>query len=821
MKKIFAFLLVITLLLPNLISCAKSTHYISLDAVPSVQSTSALAAKTVDSVNKVVGFQSKTNETDPSAYDIRYVMSIQKKVYDSIGIEIEFSYVENGRVKSKTYSAYIEKLYTSIQGGGETYTASSLGGDYLYTVCIEGIPNTVKADAGNMQVLLNPFGNKAEKRIDGVADLHGKITAFDVPMGNGVSVYNGTPDQSWYSDSQTEFILTTAAELMGFQALRKDGKTFEGKTVKLGADMVINEGTKAEVVARGSNNYVWENLTSTNYFKGTFDGQGHVISGVYMSFDAGYRGMFGVLTGTATIKDLTVCNSCFVTAAASGKVVLGGIAARIVSTSGVETDVQITNVTADIDIKENGYAVSQVGGIVGEISPSGSVTIENCVNYGNINISGEYAGGIVGLVTKYDLDLSLEHCTNVGDVKAVRFVGGIAGACKVKTLSVSDNVNHGTLTAEEYSQQLFGIQSVTVDPENGARAEDTDLRVMSYNVRLNLDQGKLENRVEGVRVDILQYAPDIIGLQEDTGVWHNNLALAGYTVIKPADSLANDVERSAIFYKNGLTCKESGNIWLTPTGTFGGSALTVADLFKAGGKYQLTAAQIKQIADKNGVTLTADSEDSDLTKTLTKNFDKSWGYQLLYKYSRNATYGVFEINGQTVIAMNTHLQQRSKGASYDSDALQALRNFERLKQFEIMMQKIKELKTKYPTAVVYLTGDLNDLPFSDIYEAIRGEGFESSAYIADEKYGIDGSVNNCYDDNTNYGYGDEVEPKYEEMFSYYLDYIFVSDGITPLKFISGDGYSMINDRSENGEGEIKIYTSDHLPIIADLKFKSR
>jgi endonuclease/exonuclease/phosphatase family metal-dependent hydrolase len=733
-----------------------------------------------------------------------------------VGIEIEFSYVENGRVKTKEFCAYVEKLYASIQGGGETYTASELGGDCLYTCCILAVPNTVKADIGNMQVVLKPFGNTALERVDGTADLHGKITTFDVPTGNGVSIYNGTPDTAWYSDSKTEFTLTTASQLMGFQQLRVQGKSFEGKTVKLGADMVLNQGNKADIKARGASNYTWDTLTSKNYFKGCFDGQGHVISGVYMSFDAGYRGMFGVLAGNAVIKDLTVCNSYFITAAQS-KESLGGIAGRIVDDSS-SASVTISNVTTDIDIWQTRDSITKVGGIVGEILTTGSVLIENCTNYGNINTTGEYVGGIVGYAKDCNMNLILKQCTNVGDITAERYLGGIAGGCFVKTLGASSNVNYGTLTAEEYSQQLFGIRSVTVDPTNGTRADGTDVRVMSYNVRLNLDYGKLENRVEGVRVDILQYAPDIIGLQEDTGVWHNNLTLAGYTVIKPTDSLANDVERSAIFYKNGLTCKESGNIWLTPTGRFGGSALTVADLFESGGKYQLTPDQIQEIAEMNGVTLTSTSPDSVLTQQLDKNTTDSWGYQLLYKYSRNATYGVFEINGQTVITMNTHLQQRTKGSTYDSDALQALRNFERLKQFEIMMQKINELKQKYPTAVVYLTGDLNDLPFSDIYEAIRGEGFESSAYIADEKYGVDGSSNLSYDSNTNYGYGENTHPEYEGNFGDYLDYIFVSAGMTPLKFISGDGKSEIADQSGQNLGTITIYTSDHLPIIADIKF---
>ena len=91
------------------------------------------------------------------------------------------------------------------------------------------------------------------------------------------SVYSGTPDTTWYVEGQTEFTLTTADQLMGMMELRTETFTFEGITLKLGCDMVINQGTLEEIKARGSENYNWKDLHSKWSFKGVVDGNGNAL----------------------------------------------------------------------------------------------------------------------------------------------------------------------------------------------------------------------------------------------------------------------------------------------------------------------------------------------------------------------------------------------------------------------------------------------------------------------------------------------------------------------------------------------------------------
>ena len=81
---------------------------------------------------------------------------------------------------------------------------------------------------------------------------------------------------TWYSEDEKEFVIDTVDELMEFAAL-SDFYTFKKQTIKLGADLVLNEGDAKD----------WEKNAPANrwapisIFVGTFDGQNHTICGLY------------------------------------------------------------------------------------------------------------------------------------------------------------------------------------------------------------------------------------------------------------------------------------------------------------------------------------------------------------------------------------------------------------------------------------------------------------------------------------------------------------------------------------------------------------
>ena len=181
--------------------------------------------------------------------------------------------------------------------------------------------------------------------------------------------------------------------------------------------------------------YDWTPIgTSSNKFAGSFDGQNHKISNLYISTTTGatYLGLFGNVTGSsgapATVRNLTVEGE--ITATSTGSV----STAYIAGAAGSTTNADITNVHSDVDVTitrvKGNWA--RVGGIAGGIS---NTTIKNCSNTGNI-AGYQYVGGIAGYETS---DSVIEGCFNTGSISGYQYIGGIAGSNAGSKISTSYN----------------------------------------------------------------------------------------------------------------------------------------------------------------------------------------------------------------------------------------------------------------------------------------------------------------------------------------------------------------------------------------------
>lgn len=190
---------------------------------------------------------------------------------------------------------------------------------------------------------------------------------------NGTDVWVGAGvkdgiDISWYNDNDKDFKISTAAQLAGLAQLvngtatRKvqneegnevdesiNAQNFEGCKITLTADIRLNE---QDVPTNGK---PWTPIgNKSKPFQGTFDGDGHTISGLYISSTEQYQGLFGGVAATCIVKDLIV----------------------------------------------KGYVASakNVGGIV--VSAQKGAIVQNCGFYGivvgNINTTGGVAGGMQG-----------------------------------------------------------------------------------------------------------------------------------------------------------------------------------------------------------------------------------------------------------------------------------------------------------------------------------------------------------------------------------------------------------------------------------------
>lgn len=204
----------------------------------------------------------------------------------------------------------------------------------------------------------------------------------------------------------------------------------KGKFFVLTADISIQDVTiideNGNLVADTTKLAKWQPIGTEWYgksFAGTFDGQGHTISGIYVDARenrySGYAGLFGHMSGT--IKNLTITNSYF-----CGGNYLGAFAGQMNG-----DDAVIENCVNYATVCGENAPTMQIGGFYG-YTYYGSV--KNSKNYGKIILSPEVdelvglwncsAGGIGGSGG------SISECENHGDVISYNWggVGGIVGS---------------------------------------------------------------------------------------------------------------------------------------------------------------------------------------------------------------------------------------------------------------------------------------------------------------------------------------------------------------------------------------------------------
>lgn len=147
---------------------------------------------------------------------------------------------------------------------------------------------------------------------------------------------------------------------------------------------------------------------NTHYYTGTFDGKGHTISGLNVTGEFVYAGLFGTVKD-GTIKSLTVAGKV---SPSNSQCIVGGIV-------GYASNAVIKNCSNHCSV--TGRTTSIIGGIAG-FNSSGAII--DCYNVGTISgiNYAEAIGGIVGSNSG-----TISNCYNVGTVSNDTSVGEIAG----------------------------------------------------------------------------------------------------------------------------------------------------------------------------------------------------------------------------------------------------------------------------------------------------------------------------------------------------------------------------------------------------------
>ena len=222
--------------------------------------------------------------------------------------------------------------------------------------------------------------------------------------------------------------LTSVEDFNDFSRLVNSGElNYLGSTVYLDSDLDFSEELSQQIQPIG---------TESNYFAGTFDGQGHTISNFVMNSSSEYVGIFGHSDGI-TVKNVVIDSTCSITSS------------RVSSS----------------------YFDTCIGGIVGHCeSWDRPLIIENTVNMAKISFSGSlsdaslYIGGIVGYIySESESDFYIRNCASYGSITDSGFgsyvhIGGILGKFNMYvygTCYIQNSFNYGEISTESSDDDFY------------------------------------------------------------------------------------------------------------------------------------------------------------------------------------------------------------------------------------------------------------------------------------------------------------------------------------------------------------------------------
>lgn len=234
-------------------------------------------------------------------------------------------------------------------------------------------------------------------------------------IGESGKPWDGTTAKEFACGSGTKlspYVILTAEQLahLSFVVGAKD-KDYLEKYYKLGADIILNDGKVIDenggLVADSAKLHKWTPIGNSSIaFAGSFDGDGHTISGMFINTTSTHNGLFGHSSGT--IQNFVVENSWV----QGGNYTAGIVGAVLGSVSKVENRASVTSPS------------DYVGGIAGlaKCASSKTVYVKNSKNHGDVKGRDE-VGGVMGN----------SHCAyidslyNYGRVEGRNIVGGISG----------------------------------------------------------------------------------------------------------------------------------------------------------------------------------------------------------------------------------------------------------------------------------------------------------------------------------------------------------------------------------------------------------
>lgn len=296
-----------------------------------------------------------------------------------------------------------------------------------------------------------------------------------------VSVWDGTAATDFAGGRGTQekpYLIETAAQLAYLAQSVNSGTISSNQYFSLEADLNLSR-------------LPWTPIgTKEHLFYGTFSGNAHTISNLYINApSADYQGLFGLATYSE------VQNLCLTDISVTGNEYVGGIVGRnsnykdTTSSGGIIRDCNVSgSVTGNKCVGGacghggtfsrciNQAKVFANSGYAGGIAGYGESNL--CINHGEVDTYGSCAGGIAGCG-------NTRNCMNTGSIggNAADYVGGIAGnysgyvirnscnmgqvksngeAAGISLTSASNCYNVGDVSSTSASADVYSVSDDTV-----------------------------------------------------------------------------------------------------------------------------------------------------------------------------------------------------------------------------------------------------------------------------------------------------------------------------------------------------------------------
>ena len=256
-----------------------------------------------------------------------------------------------------------------------------------YQKLVVKLTNTTKA---SINVVFTPILSDGDK---------GK-TLPNYSNSNAGSLLQAYPsDTTLNPNAEGVYEIYDSEQLCLFSKMVADGETFSDKTVRLMSDIDMKGRSFQPIGGNGTG----------TYFKGTFDGNDHVVKNLFVFEPSGERvGFFGHCSG-ATIQNFGIESGTVFGSSATAGLMGYGSSVTIQNSFNRANVISYTGTGAGL--------VAQLGG---------NSTIRNSYNHANIRCDGSIAGGLVGYINS-STKLTVENCYHVGKLTDTAKKTGMIG----------------------------------------------------------------------------------------------------------------------------------------------------------------------------------------------------------------------------------------------------------------------------------------------------------------------------------------------------------------------------------------------------------